>query len=100
MVLAGAKNPAINERELANFVLVTQAADFHALRARRNVFLEASKPADDGSLSVLLSGDRYFNAEAREKRKRKGYREGKALVKDVLDLLRVPRRAEGCRPAR
>ena len=57
-----------------NFLLVTDPADFDALRGRFNVVLQKQivpaqpeGPHDDGSLSVALAGERYVNVESEGK---------------------------------
>ena len=49
-----------------NFLLVTRDADFQRLvaLARFDAALQNDPPADDGSLSVALHGERYINVEA------------------------------------
>ncbi len=58
-----------NLRDVDNFLLVTNAADFRALHRQFNVVLQSTNPHDDGSLSVALAGDanRYINVEAQNK---------------------------------
>ena len=48
----------------SDFMLVTQKADFDALKGKHNVILQENPvDPDDGSLSVLLAGSRYVNVE-------------------------------------
>jgi len=52
-------------RAYRNFYVVTQKADFVRLKQRAfNSVLQASKPGDDGSLSVYLTSKPYVNVEA------------------------------------
>jgi hypothetical protein len=72
---AGAANPAIGRPGKTNdFFLVTDPKDFDTLRKTENVVLQSATPADDGSLSVALAGDRYINAE----KEGRGYSEDKS----------------------
>ena len=50
----------------SDILLVTTEADYRALTAlgRFSTVLQSAPPADDGSLSVLLQGERYLNVEA------------------------------------
>jgi hypothetical protein len=67
--LGGGTNPSIAPREDPdNFLLVTRPGDYTAFAGRRNVALQSTSPADDGSLSVALRTQRYINIEAQEKR--------------------------------
>ena len=65
--LGSRANPHIQTgQDPDNFLLVTQLADFDALSASRNVVLQSTIPSNDGSLSVIMAGDRYINIESQE----------------------------------
>jgi hypothetical protein len=65
----GLANPTVVAGQDPNdFLLVTDPADFAALRTTRNTVLQSLTPTtDDGSLSVKLKNDRYINIEAQGK---------------------------------
>src|SRR5262249_7511039 len=60
-------NPALNDpKNPSDFILVTDPANFDALKGNRNVVLQENpigKGHDDGSLSVRLAASRYVNVE-------------------------------------
>jgi hypothetical protein len=69
-VPAGVVNPSFGDpKQKSDFFLVTQPADFDALRdpaAKANVFLQADPvlpKGQDGSLSVALQSQRFINVE-------------------------------------
>jgi hypothetical protein len=66
-ILSGTGADPFRLRDPDNFLLVTDPADFSALRGGFNVVLQHSAPTADGSLSVALAGERYINVEAEGK---------------------------------
>jgi hypothetical protein len=99
-VLGGRTNPAIQTTGPAsdpdNFLLVTRLEDFDHFRGQRNVVLQAGSPTDDGSLSVVLSSERYINIESGGKAYRghghARYATNRAMALEVFQHLQVPER--------
>jgi LAS superfamily LD-carboxypeptidase LdcB len=65
-------NPATGDpSNPSDFILVTRASDFDALKDKHNVILQENpvQPTnDDGSLSVVMAGSRYVNVEKEGRR--------------------------------
>jgi hypothetical protein len=99
-VLGGRTNPAIQTtgpaRDPDDFLLVTRIEDFDQFRGQRNVVLQAGSPTDDGSLSVVLSSERYINIESGGKAYRghghARYATNRAMALEVFQHLQVPER--------
>jgi hypothetical protein len=106
----GAANPTFGDpAHTSDFFLVTQLADFNALRepgAKANVFLQADPvlaKGQDGSLSVALQSQRFINVEKEGRRHDKPVKKGGkftgpddiyarnyAMASQALDLFGVP----------
>jgi hypothetical protein len=84
----GLPNPTIVPgQDIDDFILVTDPAEFRALRATRNVVLQSLTAPHDGSLSVRLSAGHYVNVEAQQGGPRARNR---AMGVESLDALGVP----------